>query len=306
MGKMKKTAILPDQVVMDSLQRHAQGLVDWLAPHRRLLVAFSGGVDSSVVAAAAARAGLDALLAVTADSPSVPRRQLVLAQQIADRLGIEHRILPTVETTLPEYRRNDRRRCFHCKQTLYETIGQWARDTLALADDAPFSIASGTNADDLGDYRPGIEAGRIQGVLTPLADLGINKATVRQLASYFGLPNHDLPAAPCLASRIAYGTEVTPQRLRRIEEAEELLRELGFQQVRVRLHADELARIEVAGDELMRMCQLDREGAVSGALRSLGFRYVTLDLEGFQTGSMNRALVSIELPKDEPRKEAVS
>lgn len=290
--------------MIESLQQDAERLIQWLTPHRHLMVAFSGGVDSSVVAAAASHAGLDSLVAVTADSPSVPRWQLDLAGQIAQRLGIEHLVIATTEVGRADYQRNDQRRCFFCKQTLYEAIEQVAADR--CADSVAVAIASGTNADDLGDYRPGIEAGRHRGVLTPLAMLGFGKQRVRQLAEYFGLPNHDLPASPCLASRIAYGVEVTPERLSRIERAEHLLRRQGFREFRVRVHADELARIEVGKDERRRFCELDQDGDLSRQLRDLGFRFVTLDMEGFQSGSMNRAIVSIELPHRERRNEVMS
>ena len=281
--------------MIESLPRDAQRLVQSLAPYEHLLVALSGGVDSSLVAAAAARVEPRRLVAVTADSPSVPRWQLQIARRIADELGIEHQIVATKETDLSEYQRNDAKRCFYCKQTLYGVLHTWARQRFGPSAE-PIRIASGTNADDLGDYRPGIEAGRSSGVLTPLADLGFGKQRVRQLAKHFGLSNHALPAAPCLASRIAYGTEVTPERLRRIEQAEALLRESGFTQVRVRVHAGDLARIEVMRDEISRLCELDREGKLSQSLRAIGFPFVTVDLEGFQSGSMNRGLVSIGLP----------
>ncbi len=296
--------------MIESSQRDAQRLVTWLATHRRLLVAFSGGVDSSVVVAAASRANLDLLVAVTAESPSVPRWQIELAQEIAAKLGVEHLLISTAETQRPDYQRNDTRRCFFCKQTLYDSISELARqrfgDRLDPLETSQVEIVSGTNLDDLGDYRPGIEAGRHKGVLTPLAELGFGKPAVRQLASYFGLPNHDLPASPCLASRIAYGTEVTVDRLRRIEQAESLLREQGFREVRVRLHADELARIEVGKDELDRLLALDRQGQLTRQFRDLGFRFVTVDLEGFATGSLNRGLVSIDLPNPSCRKEVLS
>jgi uncharacterized protein len=291
--------------VTDSLQRDAERLVERLAHHPRLVIAFSGGVDSSVVAAAARCADRETLLAITADSPSVPRRQLDLARHLADQLAIEHVVIPTREVARADYQRNDSRRCFFCKQTLYEAIHETVRER-GEASSAAFAIASGTNADDLGDYRPGIEAGRNRGVLTPLADLRFGKQTVRQLAIHFGLPNHDLPASPCLASRIAYGTDVTRDRLERIERAEDLLRDAGFREVRVRLHADDLARIEVAKDEIPRFYQLDFEGNLSRQLRQFGFRFVTLDTEGFQSGSLNRALVPIGLPRNERRNEVLS
>lgn len=281
--------------VNETLPSLAQRLVESLASHRRLLVAFSGGVDSSVVAAAACRAGLERVIAVTADSPSVPRWQLNVARQVAEQLGIEHLVIPTHETSLPEYKKNDLRRCFFCKQSLYVAIRAAAGQQFA-GQLASFEIVSGTNADDLGDYRPGIEAGRMQGVLTPLAELSIGKQLVRELARYFGVPNHDLPASPCLASRVAYGIEVTADRLQRIEQAENVLRDHGFDEVRVRLHADELARIEVPRSQLGQLFALHAEMDLSSQFRLLGFRFVTVDMQGLQSGSMNRTLVSIGVP----------
>ena len=199
-----------------------------------LVVAFSGGVDSSVVAAAAVRAkGTTAAIAVTARSPSVPEWQSRWAAKVAHEIGIEHRTIETQEFRRQDYQRNDLRRCFACKETLYASIRDLLREIGEAFSGA--TIVSGTNADDLGDYRPGIEAGNIAGVQTPLADLGLTKRRVRALAESFGLSNFDLPASPCLASRVAYGVEITPQRLARIEAAEAWLRAQGFSDLRVPL-----------------------------------------------------------------------
>lgn len=273
---------------MSALHDRAQQLVDCLGQIGRVTVAFSGGVDSSVVAAAAARAGLQGLIAVTADSPSVPRWQLKLACRVAAEIGIPHRVVRTDEVGRLAYRRNDHDRCFHCKSTLYEALAACAQQAAAS------TTVSGTNADDLADYRPGIEAGRQAGVRMPLAELGFRKSEVRAIAAEFGLSNRDLPASPCLASRIAYGTEVTPERLAMVEQAEDWLRARKFGPLRVRLHADELARIEVAPSQLARLVEMNRGGELTEALRAIGFRYVTVDLDGFQSGSMNRSLVQID------------
>jgi uncharacterized protein len=273
---------------MQTPEQDAQRLVSTLGSLGRVVVAFSGGVDSSVVAAAAHRAGLDLAIAVTAQSPSVPRWQIELAGKIAGEIGIEHHLLRTTEGDRQEYRRNDNRRCFFCKDTLYESIGEFCLGFSGVV------IVSGTNADDLGDYRPGIQAGRLVGVVTPLADLGLSKLRVRALAKHFGLSNSDLPASPCLASRIAYGTEVTAQRLQRIEQAEDWLRQKGLSEFRVRLHDGELARIEVPKDQIGFLVELDSEGSMTRVFQDLGFKFVTIDLEGFRSGSMNRVLVSLD------------
>lgn len=282
-----------------SAEQDAQRLLSLLESYRQVVVAFSGGVDSSVVAAAAHRAQLELAIAVTADSPSVPRWQIETAQTIAAEIGIEHHIMPTGEADRQEYRRNDNQRCFFCKETLYASLEEFTRHYPNI------TILSGTNADDLGDYRPGIEAGNQSAVVTPLADLGMGKSQVRAIANHFGLSNKDLPASPCLASRIAYAVEVTPERLRQIERAEDWLREKGLTEFRVRLHADQLARIEVPKHQLPRLIEMDRDGALSCEFQSIGFKFVTIDLEGFRSGSMNRVLVSAEALKPSGAKEAV-
>ncbi|WP_442510750.1 ATP-dependent sacrificial sulfur transferase LarE [Novipirellula sp. SH528] len=272
---------------MSSVSSNAEQLIGRIASFRHVTVAFSGGVDSSVVAAAAIRANLDSLVAVTANSPSVPQWQLQWAARIAAQIGIENRVVATDEGNRQEYLRNDTRRCFYCKETLYQTLG-------ALAEYDPATVlVSGTNADDLGDYRPGIEAGNIASVQTPLADLGFGKQDVRELAKFFGLENADLPASPCLASRVAYGVEVTAERLSRVEQAESWLRDRGFSDVRVRVHHDELARVEVPQDEISRLLTGTLATELNESLRTIGFRFVTIDLQGLESGSMNRVLVSI-------------
>ena len=270
---------------MTSPSQDAERLVAHLREHAQLTVAFSGGVDSSVVAAAAVRA-VPGAKAVTADSPSVPRWQLELAQRVAREIGIEHRVIRTDEGERPEYIRNDGQRCFYCKETLYGCLR-------ALSDRTDSVIVSGTNADDTGDHRPGIAAGRIAGVATPLADLGITKRRVRALAHHFGLSNAELPASPCLASRIAYGLEVTPERLRRVERAEDWLRQRGMRDVRVRVHAGELARVEVPRDQLPELLESDWSDRFPEVFRELGFQYVTVDFEGLRSGNLNQALVPL-------------
>lgn len=285
---------------MQPTSDHAQRLIAELARFDRIIVAFSGGVDSSVVAAAAVRAAPRTAIAITARSPSVAGWQLETARRVAGEIGIAHRVIATDEWERDAYRRNDLRRCFYCKETLYEHL-------CGIPEAADSVILSGTNADDLGDYRPGIEAGRAAGVRTPLADLGLGKADVRELARELELSNAELPASPCLASRIAYGVAVTPERLSRVEAAEQWLRERGVSDVRVRVHQDELARIELPSDELARFAESGQLGALHEALRGLGFRFVAVDAGGLRSGSLTPQLVSIrttgsaESPDDEAR-----
>lgn len=267
-------------------QQDTERLIESIRPLRRVIVAFSGGVDSSVVGAAAARASLESLTLVTANSPSVPAWQLELSKQVAGEIGASHQIIATTETELESYIRNDGRRCFYCKQTLYAAIGQ------IVACSGGQVVCSGTNADDLGDYRPGIQAGQLAGVRTPLADLRLGKSAVRRLARAFGLSNADLPASPCLSSRIAYGVAVTPERLERIELSEAWLRERGFSDCRVRVHQDEAARVEVPLAELPRLSgSLGKE--LTEYLTQVGFRSVEIDPGGLRSGNLNQALVGI-------------
>ncbi|MAI33783.1 MAG: TIGR00268 family protein [Rhodopirellula sp.] len=279
-----------------SIEQNAESLIALLRSYRRVAVAFSGGVDSSVVAAACHKAGLDFTCAVTAQSPSVASWQLKTAVAVAAEIGIIHHVVQTGEVDNFDYQRNDSNRCFYCKDTLYASIGEVIGN---LFDDQEHevTVVSGTNYDDLGDHRPGITAGNRRQVVTPLAALEFGKAEVRDLARYFGLSNHDLPAAPCLASRIAYGVEVTRQRLSQIEQGEAWLRDHGVAECRVRLQHDGLARIEVPRDLLELVLRLEFQEQLVGHFKLLGFNFVTLDLEGFQSGKLNRAIVPLELPK---------
>lgn len=265
-------------------------LTDRLTQIGDMAVAFSGGVDSSVVVAAAMSAKIRRVIAVTADSPSLSEHQRQLAIDVAAEIGVQHQIIVTDEGEVEGYQRNDGRRCFYCKQTLYAAI-------TAIAKNYPgMSLVSGTNADDLGDYRPGLEAGALASVHTPLADLGMTKADVRAVAGELGLSNRELPAAPCLASRLAYGVRVTPQRLEMVGQAEAFLRGLGFDELRVRYHDGPLARIEVPRDQLARLWELDRDQAVTRRMESIGFKFVTIDTRGFRSGNLNSVLVTIGQP----------
>lgn len=274
-----------------SVQVHdlANQLVREIAKNRSVVVAFSGGVDSAVVAAAAQRALPGYAIAITGIGGAVPETDLLSARSVAAAIGIPHREISTQEILNPDYVRNDGRRCYFCKSTLYSTLRAWA-DANGYE-----RLMSGANQDDLGDYRPGLQAAAEFSVIAPLVNLGITKTQVRELAAFFQLEVADKPASPCLASRIAYGQTVTPERLRNIESAERFLGSLGFRDVRVRLHADDLVRLELSLDDLQLACSPDKREAINAHLQQLGFKFVTLDLMGRQTGSLNRALPIVTL-----------
>lgn len=251
-------------------------------------VAFSGGIDSTVVAKAAFLALGDRAVAVTADSPSVARSELDDARRLASLIGIRHVILPTHEFENPDYQKNDGSRCFHCKSELYSQVER------LLPELGVPVMASGANLDDLGDYRPGLAAAAEHAVRHPLQEAGFTKADVRALAQAWDLPTWDKPASPCLSSRLAPGLAVTPERTGRVEQAEALLRALGLRDCRVRYHDGDLARIEVPLAAVSHMAAEPLRTELARAFRALGFKFVTLDLEGFRSGSLND-LVSLEL-----------
>ncbi|MCY2976219.1 MAG: ATP-dependent sacrificial sulfur transferase LarE [Planctomycetota bacterium] len=262
----------------------AEQLVRSIAGLEPCAVAFSGGVDSSVVAKAAWLALGDRSVAVTGIGAAVSEIDLQWAREVTNVIGIRHVQIPTAEIDDPDYLRNDTKRCYFCKSHLYKSATQWGNEHGFR------HVLSGTNWDDLSDYRPGLVAAAEHAVIAPLADLKIGKAKVRQLAEYWQLPVAHRPASPCLASRIAYGQSVSKERLKRIESAEAWLHQQGFHDVRVRLHADELARVELADSELIRLLDSSCRDAINHALREMGFRYVTIDLGGRQSGSMNRSI----------------
>lgn len=244
------------------------------------LVAYSGGVDSSLVAYLAHRLLGERALAVTARSPAVPRRQLESARGFARRFGLRHRIVNTSEVEDPRYRDNAANRCFYCKAELYGVMADIA------AEEGLAVVLDGTNADDLADHRPGMAAARQRGVRSPLVESGLGKEEVRELSRQARLPTWNQPAAACLSSRVAYGIAVTPEVLSRIEAGEEALHELGFRQVRVRHHGA-LVRIELGAAELSRALEPAMAARFTAIFRQLGYRFVTLDLEGYRSGSMN-------------------
>ena len=240
------------------------------------------------MAAAAVRALGDRAIAVTADSPSVPRAELEAAAAFARHVGIRHVVVGTREFDNPDYLRNGGDRCYFCKSELYYRV---AAELPALG---VAVVCSGANLDDLGDYRPGLTAAAEHGIRHPLQEAGFTKADVRALAKEWNLPVWDKPASPCLSSRLAPGVAVTVERTGRIEAAEAYLKELGLRDCRVRLHEGELARLEVPLGEVARLASPEVRDALARHLKQLGFRYVTLDLEGLRSGSLND-LVSLEV-----------
>jgi uncharacterized protein len=260
-----------------------RALRDHLAGLGRLLVAYSGGVDSAYLAWVAHQQMGSNVLAVIADSPSLARTQLNDAVAFAAEQDIPLQVIQTSELDRPEYARNDAQRCFHCKDELFDVMEEFRK---AGAYDA---IAYGVNRDDQGDFRPGQNAARQHHVAAPLLDARLTKQDIRDLARAAGLRIWDKPASACLSSRIEYGRPVTRQALSMVERGEDSLRELGFRQFRVRHHGD-IVRIEVAKDELARALDPEMAAEFSRIFKALGFKFVTLDLEGFRSGSMNMLL----------------
>lgn len=262
------------------LQHKLDHLRTLLSEMGSVLVAYSGGIDSTFVLKVAHEQLREKAVGVTAVSPTFPSIELENATRVAQEIGARHDIVRTDQLEIPEFVRNDAARCFHCKTDLYqllETVRQSSGGT---------HVVDGTNVDDLGDDRPGIKAAREWGVRSPLVEAELSKADIRVLAKEFGLSNWDKPAAACLSSRIPRGTPITIESLRRVEEAEDILQAAGFRHVRVREHG-EIARIEVGPDEFARLNEPDLRAHISACLRKSGFRFVCVDLEGYRPGGIS-------------------
>jgi pyridinium-3,5-biscarboxylic acid mononucleotide sulfurtransferase len=248
-----------------------------------VVVAFSGGVDSAFLAAVANDVLGDRALCVTADSPSYPSHHRDLALRIARDRRLRHEFIATSEMSSPDYTANPSNRCYYCKQELFGRLTALARERGFAA------VADGNNADDRGDYRPGREAAREHGVRSPLDEAGLTKLEIRQLSRRLDLPTWDEPASACLSSRIPYGAEVTVEKLRMIEQAEDVLHSLGFRHCRVRHHSD-VARLELSADDMARALEAGVREAIVRDLKTIGYRYISLDLQGYRTGSLNEVL----------------
>lgn len=254
-----------------------------LAELPSLIVALSGGADSAYLAWAAQGAMGDRALSLTALSPSYSMHDRAVVEEFVRQLGVRHEFIETHEMDNPKYRANATDRCYFCKDELFTVLDVIARERSFAA------VAYGVNADDTLDFRPGHRAATEHRVLAPLLDAGLHKAEIRLLSQRAGLPTWDRPASACLASRLPYGTEVTPERLALVERGEAALRELGFRQFRVRLH-EKLARVEIAPEEMPRAMSAEMAARIAAALKAAGFTYVALDLEGYRQGSLNESL----------------
>jgi len=266
-----------------SAEEKELSLLKQLAEVPSVIVALSGGADSAYLAWAAHRAIGECALSVTALSPSYSAHDRAVVEEFVRQLGVRHEFIETHEMENPKYRANASDRCYFCKDELFTVLD-------VMAQERGFAVvAYGVNADDTLDFRPGHRAASEHRVLAPLLDAGLHKTEIRLLSQRAGLPTWDRPASACLASRLPYGTEVTPERLALVERAEAALRELGFRQFRVRLH-DKLARIEIAPDEMPRAMSPEMAASISSRLKTAGFTYVALDLEGYRQGSLNESL----------------
>jgi uncharacterized protein len=267
-------------MTLEDKEKKLEELLKDLAP---VIVAFSGGVDSSYLAYKAHQVLGDQSLAVTAESPSVPSHQRKMALQVASTIGIEHRIIDTGELERTEYRANPSDRCYYCKDELFGKLQNIAKEY------GHATLLDGLNAEDLGDYRPGRKAGEEHRVRSPLMEAGLNKKEIRELSRRAGLPTADQPASACLASRFPYGVAITKEKLEMVDRGEEALREMGFRIYRVR-HHDHLVRLEFGPDDLRRALDPEIAAQLTAQFKKFGYKYVTLDLEGYRTGSANEVL----------------
>jgi uncharacterized protein len=271
-----------DQTQLSAEQKELQ-LLKQLAAFPSLIVALSGGADSAYLAWAAHRAVENHALSVTALSPSYSAHDRSVVEEFVRRLGVRHEFIDTHEMENPKYRANAADRCYFCKDELFTVLDVMAEERGVAV------VAYGVNADDTLDFRPGHRAATEHQVLAPLLDAGLHKPEIRLLSQRAGLPTWDRPASACLASRLPYGTEVTPERLALVERGEAALRDLGFRQFRVRLH-EKLARVEIAPEELPRAMSPEVAASIAARLKAAGFTYVALDLEGYRQGSLNESL----------------
>ena len=269
-----------DAVDLDAKEKALFALLRGLG---RVIVAYSGGTDSAYLAWAAHQAMGKHAVAVTADSASIPASHKRDAEAFARECGFRHEYIQTNEFDNPDYVQNDKNRCFHCKDELFQQLEGFA------AQRGYPHIVYGVNRDDLGDYRPGQRAAKLHRVEAPLVEASLTKAEIRELSKRAGLSTWDRPAAACLSSRVPYGTPVTKETIRTIEDGEEAIKTLGFRQFRVRFHG-ELVRIEIAAEEMEKALSVENASAFSKIFKALGFLYVTLDLEGYRQGSLNAAL----------------